>query len=149
MSAYVVLTAFLFQKGSAESSDPDALAAALPEGANVYFDNVAGAISDRVYPHLATGARVVVCGTAAIERWDPWPQVPRVERHLLVKRARMQGFVIFDHMDRYEDSVARLADWVRSGPLVYEEDVLEGIDACPDALAGLYRGENKIGRAHV
>src|SRR3546814_6866950 len=67
MSAYVVLTAFLFQKGSAESSDPDALAAALPEGANVYFDNVAGAISDRVYPHLATGARVVVCGTAAIE----------------------------------------------------------------------------------
>src|SRR3546814_14014084 len=75
-------------------------------------------------------------------RWDPWPQGPRVERHLLVKRARMQGFVIFDHMDRYEDSVARLADWVRSGQLVYEEDVLDGIDACPDALPGLSPGGN-------
>src|SRR3546814_17038105 len=101
---------------------PEQLADALPEGANVDFENVGGAIRDRVYPHLATGARGVVCGTAAIERWDPWPQGPRVERHLLVKRARMQGFVIFEHMDRYEDSVARLADWVRSGQLVYEEE---------------------------
>jgi NADPH-dependent curcumin reductase CurA len=118
------------------------LAAACAGGINVYFDNTAGAISDRVYPHLALGARVIVCGTAAIERWDPWPQGPRVERHLLVKRARMQGFVIFDHMDRYEASVAVLADWVRSGQLVYDEDMLDGIDAAPDALAGLYRGEN-------
>ena len=68
---------------------------------------------------------------------------PRIERHLLVKRARAQGFVIFDHMDRYETSVARLADWVRSGQLRYQEDILEGLESCPDALAGLYRGENK------
>lgn len=119
------------------------LAAALPDGANIYFDNVAGPISDQAYPHLAIGARVVICGTAAITRWDPWPQGPRVERHLLVKRARVQGFVIFDHMDRYEDSVAQLAQWVRSGQLAYQEDILEGLDACPDALAGLYRGENQ------
>ncbi len=111
-------------------------------GINVYFDNTAGAISDAVYPHLSLGARVVVCGTASIERWDPWPQGPRVERHLLVKRARMQGFVIFDHMDKYEASVAVLADWVRSGQLVHDEELLDGLDAAPDALAGLYRGEN-------
>ena len=54
----------------------------------------------------------------------------------------MQGFVIFDHMDLYESSVAHLADWVREGRLRYREDILEGIEACPDALAGLYRGEN-------
>ncbi|MGQ2942453.1 MAG: NADP-dependent oxidoreductase [Blastomonas fulva] len=126
-----------------KAADFDAqLAAVCAGGINVYFDNTAGAISDRVYPHLALGARVIVCGTAAIERWDPWPHGPRVERHLLVKRARMQGFVIFDHMDRYEASVAVLADWVRSGQLVYDEDVLDGMDAAPDALAGLYRGEN-------
>lgn len=118
------------------------LAEACGGGINVYFDNTAGAISDRVYPHLAIGARVVVCGTASIERWDPWPQGPRVERHLLVKRARMQGFVIFDHMDKYEASVGVLADWVRSGQLVYDEELLDGLDAAPDALAGLYRGEN-------
>lgn len=118
------------------------LANACADGISVYFDNTAGAISDRVYPHLALGARVVVCGTASIERWDPWPQGPRVERHLLVKRARMEGFVIFDHMEKYEASVAVLADWVRSGRLVYDEELLDGLDAAPDALAGLYRGEN-------
>lgn len=113
------------------------------KGVNVYFDNTSGSISDAVYPRLALRARVIVCGTASIPAWNPWPQGPRLERHLLVNRARAEGFVIFDHMDRYEASVAQLADWVRSGQLIYAEDMLEGIEACPDALAGLYRGDNK------
>ena len=121
----------------------EAIRAACPDGINVYFDNTAGVISDAVYPILGQNARVVVCGTASIPAWDPWPSGPRIERHLLLKRARMQGFVIFDHMERYEASVAQLAEWVRSGQLTYQEDVLDGLDACPDALAGLYRGENK------
>ncbi len=119
-----------------------AIEAACPGGVDVYFDNTTGAISDAVYPRLAVGARVVICGTASISSWDPWPTGPRIERHLLVKRARAQGFVILDHMDRYEASVARLAAWVRAGSLRYEEDILEGLESCPDALAGLYRGEN-------
>lgn len=118
------------------------LAELCSDGIDVYYDNTAGAISDTVMRHLAIRARVVVCGTAAIQSWAEWPSGPRVERHLLVRRARMEGFVIFDHMDRYEEAVAQLARWVRDGRLAYEEDILEGIDACPDALAGLYRGEN-------
>ena len=114
-----------------------------PGGVNVYFDNTSGVISDTVYPRLAVGARVVICGTASISSWDPWPTGPRIERHLLVKRARAQGFVILDYMDRWEASVATLADWVRTGKLRYEEDILGGLEACPDALAGLYRGENR------
>jgi hypothetical protein len=114
-----------------------------PEGVNVYFDNTSGAISDAVLPHLALKARVVVCGTAALPSWDPWPAGPRVERHLLVKRARMEGFVLFDHMDRYTDAVARLRRWISEGRIRWREDILEGIEACPDALAGLYRSENK------
>ena len=121
----------------------DAIAAACPDGVNVYFDNTAGAISDAVYPHLALRALVVICGTASIPAWDPWPQGPRVERHLLVKRALAQGFVIFDHMDAWDNSMATLAQWIREGRLRYSEDILDGIEACPDALAGLYRGENK------
>jgi NADPH-dependent curcumin reductase CurA len=120
----------------------EAIAQACPDGVNVYFDNTSGAISDAVMRHLALRARIVVCGTAAITNWHDWPTGPRVERHLLVKRARMQGFIIFDHMDAYEASVAQLADWVREGKLAYREDILDGMDACPDALAGLYRGEN-------
>jgi NADPH-dependent curcumin reductase len=121
----------------------EAVSAACPDGINIYYDNTAGEISDAVYPHLALGARIIVCGTASIPSWTPWPNGPRVERYILVKRARMQGFVIFDHMDKYEASVAQLANWVRSGQLRYQEDILDGIEACPDALAGLYRGENK------
>jgi NADPH-dependent curcumin reductase CurA len=72
-----------------------ALDAACPEGVDVYFDNTAGPISDSVMRRLNVGARVVICGTASIASWDPPPHGPRVERHLLVKRARTQGFKIF------------------------------------------------------
>ena len=119
-----------------------ALAASCPNGVDVYFDNTGGAISDIVLRHLAVGARVVVCGTASVSSWDPWPNGPRVERHLLVKRARMQGFVIFDYAPRFEEAVARLAQWIRDGRLRYSEDILNGIEHAPGAIAGLYRGEN-------
>ena len=118
------------------------LAAACPRGIDVYFDNTAGPISDAVLRHLAVGARVVICGTASVANWDPPPTGPRVERHLLVKRARMQGFIVFDYQHRYEEAVGRLADWVRAGKLRYREDILDGIEHAPGAIAGLYRGEN-------
>jgi len=86
---------------------------------------------------------VVVCGTASVPSWSDWPSGPRVERHLLVKRARMQGFMVFDHMNAYEGAIYQLAAWVRDGRLRYREEFLDGIEACPDALAGLYRGENR------
>lgn len=120
----------------------DAIASACPDGVNIYFDNTGGAISDAVIPHIAKGARIVVCGTASVASWDPWPAGPRVERHLLNKAARMQGFLIWDYEHRYEEAVARLAAWVRSGQLRYREDILDGIAAAPDSIAGLYRGEN-------
>jgi len=118
------------------------LADASRGGVNVYYDNTAGTISDAVLTRLALGARVVICGTASVASWAPPPMGPRVERHLLVKRAQMAGFIVFDYQHRYEEAVARLAAWVRAGKLHYREDILDGIEACPDAIAGLYRGEN-------
>lgn len=126
-----------------KAADLDAaLETTCPRGIDVYFDNTAGAISDAVLRHLALGARVVVCGTASVASWDPPPTGLRVERHLLVKRARMQGFIVFDYQYRYEEAVSRLADWVRAGRLRYREDILDGIEHAPGAIAGLYRGEN-------
>ncbi len=119
-----------------------ALDAACPGGIDVYFDNTSGRISEAVWPRLALRARVVICGTASIVNWDPWPSGPRVERHLLVKRARMEGFLLFDWMDRYEEAVRDLAGWVRDGRLRYREHILRGFEAAPDAIAMLYRGEN-------
>ena len=130
--------AFDYQSDDLEA----ALAAACPDGVDVYYDNTAGPISDTVYRHLRVGARVVVCGTASVASWDPVPQGPRVERHLLVKRARMQGFIIFDYAARFGEARTALAQWVRSGALRYREDILDGIDKAPGAIAGLYRGEN-------
>jgi len=119
-----------------------ALAAACPAGIDVYFDNTAGAISDAVMQRLNVGARVVICGTASIASWDPPPQGPRVERHLLVKRARMQGILIFDFASRFPAGLALLSEWVRAGRIRYREDILEGIEEAPGSIAGLYRGEN-------
>ena len=119
-----------------------ALDAACPEGIDVYFDSTAGAISDFIMGRLKVGARVVICGTASIANWDPPPQGPRVERHLLVKRARMQGFLIFDHVERYPEALLELESWVRNRQIRYREDILDGIEQAPGSIAGLYRGEN-------
>jgi NADPH-dependent curcumin reductase len=116
---------------------------ACPRGVDVYFDNTAGAVSDAVLPLLAPLARVAICGTASVASWVPPPLGPRVERHLLVKRARMQGFLAFDYSHRYGEALGRLAGWVREGRLTCAEDVLDGIEQAPGAIAGLYRGENR------
>ena len=119
-----------------------ALTRTCPDGVDVYFDNTAGPITDAVLKHLRIGARVVICGTASIASWDPIPLGPRVERHLLVKRARMQGFVVLDYANRYDEARAKLAGWLRNGKIRYREDVLDGIEHAPGAIAGIYRGEN-------
>ncbi len=126
-----------------KSGDLDAaLAKACPDGVDVYFDNTAGSISDAVLRRLQIGARVVICGTASVPSWDPIPTGPRVERHLLVKRARMQGFIVLDYAKRYDEARAKLAEWVRNGNIRYQEDILDGIEHAPGAIAGVYRGEN-------
>lgn len=119
-----------------------AIAEACPDGINVYFDNTSGAISDAVFKHLAVGARVIICGTSSIASWNPPPMGPRVERHLLVKRARMQGFLIFDYTKRYPEGLQSLTEWVKAGLVRYREDILDGLELAPDSIAGLYRGEN-------
>jgi hypothetical protein len=92
---------------------------------------------------LIWGARIAICGTASYASWDPWNEGPRPERHLLVKRAIIKGFLTTDFAPRYEEGVAALAGWIRVGRLKYREDVLEGIEAAPASIAMLYAGENR------
>ncbi len=119
-----------------------ALASACPDGVDCYFDNTCGTISDAVMTRLARGARITVCGTAAVTDWDPIPTGPRVHRQLLVARARMQGFLVLDYKDRYSEAISILADWVRDGWLAHNEHVLEGAEAARGAIAMLYEGRN-------
>ncbi|MDJ0956424.1 MAG: NADP-dependent oxidoreductase [Arenicellales bacterium] len=113
-----------------------------PDGVNVYYDNTAGSISDAVLQHISVGARIVICGTASVPSWDPPPLAPRVERRILVRRARMQGFLVFDYADRYDEALAILTDWVKSGKLRYREEITNGIESAPGSIASLYRSEN-------
>lgn len=119
-----------------------ALAAACPEGVDIYYDNTSGRISDEVLKHIRVGARVIICGTASIANWDPIPEGPRIERYLLVNQARMQGFLVFNYADRYAKALQQLTQWVREGLIRYREDILEGMEQAPGSIAGLYRGEN-------
>jgi NADPH-dependent curcumin reductase CurA len=120
----------------------EALATACPDGVDVYYDNTSGAIADAVIARINKFARIVICGTAAVAGWDPWPTGRRPERHLLNKSARMQGFLVWDYEHRYEEAVARLAAWIREGRIHYREEILDGIAHAPDAIAGLFRGDN-------
>ena len=133
-------------KGSGDLASD--LGAVCPDGIDVYFDNTGGAISDTVMGLINVGARIVVCGTAATARWDPPPTGPRIERAILVNRAQMQGFLIFDHADRFEEATKKLAEWIDDGRLVYREDITDGIENAPSVLAGLYEGRN-TGKALV
>ncbi len=125
---------------SAEFSEQ--LMQALDGGVDVYFDNTAGTISDAVLTRLNHKARVVICGTASISQWDPLPLGPRLNRQLLVARARIEGFLVLDYAQRYGEAVTELENWVAKGKLNYREDILDGIDQAPDSIAGLYRGDN-------
>lgn len=119
-----------------------ALARHCPAGVDCYFDNTCGPISDAVMTHLAQGARITICGTAAITDWDPIPIGPRVHRQLLITRSRMQGFLIFDYRERLPEARAALADWLRAGKISVREHILKGPSAAPGAIEMLYRGEN-------
>ena len=120
----------------------EALAAAAPDGINVYFDNTGGTILDTALRRMAVQGRIVQCGTAATESWSPPPTGLRNEREVLTRRLTWRGFVIFDHMATYETAANDLARFYQAGSLVYDVDVDVGIEHAPAAIATLYAGEN-------
>ena len=120
-----------------------ALQAACPDGVDIYFDNTSGSLADAVVPLMNIRGRIIQCGTAAVPVWSPPPAAPRRDREILVKRLRHEGFIIFDHIEKFPAVSDTLATWVKEGALVYREDIEQGLDQAPNALAGLYRGENR------
>jgi len=119
-----------------------ALTETCPDGIDVYFDNVGGTTLDTVLHHINRGARIVICGMISEYNLETPEPAPRQTRALLVNRARMEGFIIFDFAARYEEGRAALGAWVRDGRLKYHEDIAEGLEAAPAAFIGLLRGAN-------
>ena len=122
---------------------PGALEEACPHGVNGYFDNTAGPIHDAVMENLAPGARIAVCGTVALADRLGAPDVgPRYHRQILVARARIQGFLVFDFADRYPEAKAHIADLSQRGELQFKEDISEGVDSMAAAFLKLLHSEN-------
>jgi NADPH-dependent curcumin reductase CurA len=120
-----------------------ALRDATPDGVDVYFDNVGGEILDLALTRLAPKARVVICGAISQYNSETRPQGPSNYMVLLVRRARMEGFVVFDYAKRYAEAAQAIAGWIADGRIQSQEHVVQGtIDDFPDTLQMLFRGEN-------
>jgi NADPH-dependent curcumin reductase CurA len=113
-----------------------------PDRINVYFDNVGGDILDAVLTRLARGARIVICGAVSQYNAEGPFRGPGNYMALLVDRARMQGFVVFDYADRYLEAAMEMAGWMAAGSLKTKEDIVEGLETFPETLLKLFKGEN-------
>lgn len=123
------------------------LAAACPDGIDVYFESVGGKVFDAVLPLLNTNARVPLCGLIAHYNDTELPAGPDrlslLTRTLLTKRIKMQGFIIFDdYAPRYPEFATEMAGWVKEGKIKVREDVVEGLEHAPEAFIGLLEGRN-------
>jgi NADPH-dependent curcumin reductase CurA len=119
-----------------------------PGGVDVFFDSVGGPILDSVIRQMNTAGRIVQCGTASVANWYPAPEGTRNEREVLMRRLQWGGFVIFDHKADFRPAMETLTALVSSGKLVYDEDITDGCDAAPGAIARLYAGEN-VGKSLI
>ncbi|BAF29450.1 Os12g0226400 [Oryza sativa Japonica Group] len=118
-----------------------ALKRCFPEGIDIDFENVGGAMLDAVLPNMRLGGRITMCGMISqyhLER----PEGVRNLMYIITKRLRMEGFVIFDSIAVYRQFEEEMAGYLREGKVTYLEDIVQGLDAAPAALIGIYNGLN-------
>ncbi|MGZ0656651.1 NADP-dependent oxidoreductase [Coraliomargarita sp. W4R53] len=120
---------------------------ALPDGIDVYFENVGGKVFDAVLPHLNAHARVPVCGLVSQYNATELPEGPDrmgwLMGQLLRKRITMRGFIIFDDFaPLYPDFAKEMTAWLDAGKIHYREEIIDGLEQAPEAFVGLLKGEN-------
>jgi NADPH-dependent curcumin reductase CurA len=124
----------------------DELAAACPDGVDLYFENVGGKVFEAVLPLLNDFARVPVCGRIAAYNDTELPagpnRIPMLMGMILVRRLTFRGFIVSDHPELQPDFLRDIAAWVRAGKVKYREDIVDGLENTVDAFLGLFRGAN-------
>jgi hypothetical protein len=113
-----------------------------PNGIDVYFDNVGGAVTDAVVRLINVRARLVICGQISQYNLERPEMGPRWLWVLIVKQARAEGFLVFQFADRFEQGLWQMAQWLKEGKLKYREAIVEGIENAPRAFIGMLKGEN-------
>jgi len=119
-----------------------------PNGIDVYFDNVGGAVTDAVVRLINVRARLVICGQISQYNLERPEMGPRWLWALIVKQAKAEGFLVFQFADQFEQGLRQMAQWLQEGKLKYRENVVRGIEHAPRAFIGMLKGEN-IGKQLV
>lgn len=130
-------------KGKDTQQLSDDLKHACPEGFDVYYENVGGTCLEAALNNLKVGARIAICGLISRYNDETQAQGPRNLANLLIKRARMQGFIIFDHWTEYPHFLEEVGPQVAKGEIDYEETVVVGLESTPDAFLQLFEGGNR------
>jgi NADPH-dependent curcumin reductase CurA len=129
-----------------EAGFAEALAAACPDGIDIYWENVGGAVFEAVTPRLNRFARVPVCGLIAqYNATEPPPgpdRIPQLMRAVLTNRLLIRGFIVWDFADQETEFRDTVAGWLRDGRIKYREDVVDGLENAPRAFQGLLQGRN-------
>lgn len=120
----------------------DQLRAACPDGVDVFFDNVGGAVLEAAIRRMNTFGRIALCGGIS-QYGSAAPKGPANYLILLSSRVRMQGFIYFDYVDRFDEAEAALAAWLSRGWLVGREEIVDGLTEAPTALQRLFDGANR------
>jgi NADPH-dependent curcumin reductase CurA len=113
---------------------------ATPDGIDIYFENVGGRILDTVLPLLNAFARIPFCGY--ISEYDSASYGVQHLKSLLVSRARLQGFIISEHLEIWEEALADLSAWLLDGKIIYRETIAHGLENAPGAFIGMLKGRN-------
>jgi NADPH-dependent curcumin reductase CurA len=129
-----------------EDDMPARLAEACPNGIDVYFENVGGAVWSAVFPLLNDFARIPVCGLVAHYNDTAPPQgpdrLPQLMSAILSRRLTLRGFIVGDFASQAQDFHREASQWMREGRIKYREDVVDGLENAPRALIGLLQGHN-------
>jgi NADPH-dependent curcumin reductase CurA len=120
----------------------DALVEATPDGIDIDFENVGGAIMDAAIARINIRGRVILCGLISGYNDAEPPPGPRSFSNLLVQRAKVEGFIILDHLHRIGEAGPELAGWIAEGRLQPLETVVEGFEQLPTAINMLFDGAN-------
>lgn len=111
-------------------------------GIDVYFDNVGGPLLEAVLYQINQKARIVICGAISNYASTDLPVGPRNLSSLIINRAKMEGFLVLDYLDRTDEAIQELSKWLTDGKIKHREDVQEGIENCPSTLNRLFTGQN-------
>ena len=113
-----------------------------PAGIDVHFENVGGHVLDAALACINTRARIVLCGLISQYNEFVPPPGPRFLGNVLMRRARIEGFLVIDYEDRYREAMTPLSRWLAEGRLRYRTDVVDGLERAPTAVNRLFEGAN-------